>query len=85
MEQLISTIIRNTDPVYTSETRVISEISQATRVTQKCVSKRSSYPGVLPAMTQLGHSQDVISEYSEATQLDVYKTATHLGVLQLSW
>ena len=30
----------------------------ATRVTQKCVCKRLSYPEVLPGMTQLDHSQD---------------------------
>ena len=59
------------DPVYTSETRVISEYSRVTRVTQKCVCKQLSDPVVLPGMTQLGHSQDKISEYSENTQREV--------------
>ena len=65
------TVEETLTPFTLADTRVISEYSQVTPVTQKCVCKRLSDLGVLPGMTQLGHSQDVISEYSENTQLEV--------------
>ena len=59
-------------PVYTSDTRVISEYSVVTGVTQlKCVCKQLNYPGVFPEMTHLDHSQDVLSEYYTPSPLNL--------------